>query len=202
MLLAAIHDVSANKWLFDVPESVVSAVTAGLIVAIGQGFGCTDPRLASLAGGAVDDRVLRSCPAPCTQCRATAFRPGWTGGDRPRRAPVGFHELVDWIFLTRARELSRGRRQEVASDVHRSDWPEISLRSPQTPFEYPSGLGRPIRRLVGDLAMASAPQEAPTTRLTMAFDLLDKAEALLGYGKSESGADDPRCPSRAGAPSS
>ena len=43
------------------------------------------------------------------------------------------------------------------------------------------------RMLADMLAIASMPQGAAITRLAMAFDLLDKAESLLGYGKRRSG---------------
>jgi hypothetical protein len=43
------------------------------------------------------------------------------------------------------------------------------------------------RMLADMLAIVSMPQGAPITRLAMAFDLLDKAESLLGYRKRRSG---------------
>jgi len=45
-----------------------------------------------------------------------------------------------------------------------------------------------FERMLADLlAIASMPQGAPIVRLAMAFDLLDKAEAILGFGKRRSG---------------
>jgi hypothetical protein len=68
-----------------------------------------------------------------------------------------------------------------------------------TRFAHPtSSMARPsemtawlltFERMLADLlAIASIPQGAPIVRLAMAFDLLDKAEALLGFGKRRSGA--------------
>lgn len=45
-----------------------------------------------------------------------------------------------------------------------------------------------FERMIADLlSIASMPQGAPVARLAMAFDLLDKAEALLGFCKRRSG---------------
>ncbi len=63
--------------------------------------------------------------------------------------------------------------------------------SPDTGLAAPSRMVSwllTFERMLADyMAIASAPQGAPIIRLTMAFDLLDKAEALLGYGRSKSG---------------
>ena len=45
-----------------------------------------------------------------------------------------------------------------------------------------------IERLIGDaLSLLAEPQATELDRVQLAFDLLDKAEGLLGYGKRESG---------------
>lgn len=45
-----------------------------------------------------------------------------------------------------------------------------------------------VERLIGDcLSLLAEPQATELDRVQIAFDLLDKAEALLGYGKPESG---------------
>jgi hypothetical protein len=45
-----------------------------------------------------------------------------------------------------------------------------------------------VERLMGDaLSLVAEPQATELDRVQVAFDLRDKAESLLGYGKSETG---------------
>ena len=71
---------------------------------------------------------------------------------------------------------------------HATDPTAFANKSGRTlPSEMTTWLMTVERMLADLLAIASIPQGAPITRLTMAFDLLDKAEALLGYGKQRTG---------------
>lgn len=62
-----------------------------------------------------------------------------------------------------------------------------ALTSHTSPSEMTAWLLTFERILADFLTIASMPQGAPIARLAMAFDLLDKAEALLGYGARRSG---------------
>jgi hypothetical protein len=56
-----------------------------------------------------------------------------------------------------------------------------------------------IERLIGDaLSLLAEPQATELDRVQLAFDLLDKAESLLGYGNRESGRGSRRCCAQGG----